>query len=984
MKKKFVSHFGPTRVQRNPRFKRTMQRCWVWLGCFADGSQRHRRSAQAEGGDDCRHRRQVPPDPWLRERLVSAGGPGFDESVLYALGGREQVQATGPECAGHGTPIVALLRLSASGCVHNSGPLTRWSQEASLQREYYSHPLDDYELHIDGVFTLPQAHAIQHKWVRRVGSGGIGRITCTQPLFTGHWGEGDGADGVEINMPSGRVVSASHVVSGGTTELRADSLPVLLLPWPLAFLVLQKQWSRILLLVRWHGTLNEFRHRNHGPGPLPQWPPEGSIVWQHGGEDDSSLVPSLCDAPPLTDAALERLSDIVRGWVPALLEGAPPSLCAREEILSVVTVLDRWRFSWRQAMGMLNVSGGGTRFRHNSAKLLDCIRLSKDLSGGPSSLVNVVAQSLALALPEFLRQPFLSHITQPNERLREITPSPTLIQRHEVSLDVALMLLARQSSATDCIRVGWSDSSPLAGYDWLWSQFHEIPLSKVVQCHRAVSALQQGTEAFVRQRLREQEAAAAADTDADAEDDSPDPLPAFPLPEWVEPLRVLSSSVREHIAPPVALGSGHRSLADKACSEVFKWMLENPSGSDLSMHGMSFVAHCSDMGTELGLPDFELSGSVRSLLPEWLRQDQIPADIESQEPAAQGNGARPPDDDIDGPTMADDSSVANPVVRPMPPHVPRPLMPKALTIAGLQHVINNLCSDIHTEMSHWETFYSHLKALEALLRVPERRQRYVWCCIHLTPFQGFSGRFERFRASLYENRWHEILNFLRHLEPLLPILARTWDADKYVRGVAADGVMRPEQARAERVQQAGSQIIAFDPQKVTAAVRSSLFHAYAAMALKIEQVPSALAQASEGCPCHRALFQFQDATPGVKTCPMAGKLLPELCCGDLDTAHQQLWSVREADLYVLPLPPGLPPLTTAEMGTLLTDFRKGLLGVYSHSHMCARARSVSAIISPSPLNHALKHVVVFCKRCGQPRRAAADMGACAHCFGPRN
>ena len=67
----------------------------------------------------------------------------------------------------------------------------------------------------------------------------------------------------------------------------------------------------------------------------------------------------------------------------------------------VLTTLDGWSFSWRHAMGMINLAGGGSRFRHNSRKLLDCIRLSFLVKWGPGSLTEAIAQWLSTALPDF-------------------------------------------------------------------------------------------------------------------------------------------------------------------------------------------------------------------------------------------------------------------------------------------------------------------------------------------------------------------------------------------------------------------------------------------------------------------------------------------------------------------------------------------------------------------------------------------------------
>jgi hypothetical protein len=47
-------------------------------------------------------------------------------------------------------------------------------------------------------------------------------------------------------------------------------------------------------------------------------------------------------------------------------------------------------------------------------------------------------------------------------------------------------------------------------------------------------------------------------------------------------------------------------------------------------------------------------------------------------------------------------------------------LPNCLTMAGLQHTVDNLCKDVHASMSHWATYYEQLKSVEAFLRVEVR------------------------------------------------------------------------------------------------------------------------------------------------------------------------------------------------------------------------------------------------------------------------
>ncbi len=78
--------------------------------------------------------------------------------------------------------------------------------------------------------------------------------------------------------------------------------------------------------------------------------------------------------------------------------------------------------------------------------------------------------------------------------------------------------------------------------------------------------------------------------------------------------------------PPAALGSGHRTLASKVAAEVFKMALQEPFGKPLRRHADTFVSFTSDMGVELGIPDFAVSGQsdcIEQLLPSWFHRELL-------------------------------------------------------------------------------------------------------------------------------------------------------------------------------------------------------------------------------------------------------------------------------------------------------------------------------------------------------------------------
>lgn len=262
-----------------------------------------------------------------------------------------------------------------------------------------------------------------------------------------------------------------------------------------------------------------------------------------------------------------------------------------------------------------------SRSRHDSRKLLSCIRLAADIAGGPSGLLKVVAQSLAVALPPFLQQAFVDSSLQPSAAFRDTLPSAALVQRYELSFDISLMMLEHSGVPLESyFRVGWTDSSPLAGYDWIWSQSHVVKKADAWEVFKATKAIHKHVANFV-------ETCVELHGGFDAE--VAGFLGSGELLSQCQPAtRVLAASVRELISPPAALGSGHRGLADKASAEVYKWALHSFPGQPLADHAMSYIAHCGDMGVEMGLPDFELIGPVETLLPKWMERQPLHPDLD--------------------------------------------------------------------------------------------------------------------------------------------------------------------------------------------------------------------------------------------------------------------------------------------------------------------------------------------------------------------
>ena len=120
---------------------------------------------------------------------------------------------------------------------------------------------------------------------------------------------------------------------------------------------------------------------------------------------------------------------------------------------------------------------------------------------------------------------------------------------------------------------------------------------------------------------------------------------------WQPWLDKIKDSVREHINPPAALGSGCRGLSDKCSAEAYKMHLQMPRCDRLGDHCATYISHTSDLGVEIGIPDFSINGDPASLLKHWIDRDTVPADMDVH--------ASDPHDGFEGPETADCDSAAS-------------------------------------------------------------------------------------------------------------------------------------------------------------------------------------------------------------------------------------------------------------------------------------------------------------------------------------
>ena len=275
------------------------------------------------------------------------------------------------------------------------------------------------------------------------------------------------------------------------------------------------------------------------------------------------------------------------------------------------------------ASGLLRCSEE-RRFKHSAVKLVECIRLANFLRGGADKLADVVMRALSLSAPGPFAQALRDYCST---RGGGILPSATRIRRYELALDIALMLLLQRRSANaTAVLFAHADSSPMAGFDWFWSQHVEVPAAQVVPTFLALVKLQNAITDFVAKHSR---------SGGDSEEDEEEPVQEAareiwkfqkPLPEWLPWLDTMRKNMFEVINPPSALGSGHRGLIHNASHTVFAWFLQSPRSRHMGAAAREYRSHTSDIGVELGIPDCQVQDHSL-LLPAWMRRGSSAPDV---------------------------------------------------------------------------------------------------------------------------------------------------------------------------------------------------------------------------------------------------------------------------------------------------------------------------------------------------------------------
>ena len=389
-------------------------RHYLFIAGHLDGFQRGSRSRRADtGANAARHK--LDAEPWLREALVTHIGPNADTDMLAKLGGgafsknphREELL------------IRALVEVDTESCifVDDSNMVRPSSRQGELQMLYYQHPRDAYELRIKRVHLLQQPEAIIGRRSSKIRDGGFVGASPANPLFLPFWGQrhpgcielqraGDATPiapcspcsddildpDIDVDLDCGVDTIDSCVrhdlMNDETIDIR--EFPCLLLPDPIVRLIEKNEWSKILLLARWHQVLREPTCASscRPLGPISDWPSEHSAVWECVGKNGRPDTTQT--ALPMTSDTLKRFAANAAAWgsEAASVRASDEKEEVQGEVKRMFDSLSSWHHSLDDKAGASNGLESDS-MRHDSRILLQSIRQASLLRGGASKLCDV-------------------------------------------------------------------------------------------------------------------------------------------------------------------------------------------------------------------------------------------------------------------------------------------------------------------------------------------------------------------------------------------------------------------------------------------------------------------------------------------------------------------------------------------------------------------------------------------------------------------
>ena len=168
--------------------------------------------------------------------------------------------------------------------------------------------------------------------------------------------------------------------------------------------------------------------------------------------------------------------------------------------------------------------------------------------------------------------------------------------------------------------------------------------------------------------------------------------------------------------------------------------------------------------------------------------------------------------------------------------------------------------------------------------------------------------FLKFSSTLYEERWKEVMDFLKEIRKPLQLIRRAWSLRRWFAGVDGNGIAYvPEQRPLTDIAGAAHGRTHFNPQAFHAVLQDPMTEKFISVVTILDTVPDRMTRQSGACPCHYDLlrpatsrFQREKLMTchyGSKwPCPLAGAWAPEYAAGKIQEVVSRIMDDAEADI----------------------------------------------------------------------------------------
>lgn len=170
-------------------------------------------------------------------------------------------------------------------------------------------------------------------------------------------------------------------------------------------------------------------------------PDVGAEIWSKQGLLEEALDEDL--VPPMERRHLIDMADDLRRWR-HVIEIEHGQDAPRLE--NAIKTLDAWAYSLGRSNGIVtNMEvAQHAKFRVDTEDLLNAVRFTSLLKGGPNKLCEAIQKAVACVMPEFLIKSL--NKCSANAVESGALPSPSSVRRGQFALDIAMLLMRKKYS----------------------------------------------------------------------------------------------------------------------------------------------------------------------------------------------------------------------------------------------------------------------------------------------------------------------------------------------------------------------------------------------------------------------------------------------------------------------------------------------------------------------------------------------------------